>query len=120
MATVVLAEDDLDIRTLVRLHLEVGGVLEVVAEAADGEAAVDACREHGPAAVLLDVHMPRLDGIGAIGAIREASPSTAIVMYSSDRSRREEALRAGADVWFDKASPVDSVVAGLARIVGAG
>lgn len=53
MTTAVVADDDADARDLVRLKLEQAG-LEVVS-VGDGAAALEACREHGPDLVLLDL-----------------------------------------------------------------
>ena len=57
---IVIAEDSLVMRAIVRQHLEDHGY-EVV-EADDGNAALDACRTHRPDAALLDIEMPALDG----------------------------------------------------------
>lgn len=57
--------------------------VQVVGEAANGEAAVAAARRHKPDVVLLDVRMGGKDGIDAIKRIRSAAPKARVVMLSA-------------------------------------
>ena len=118
-ASVVLADDAPDLRELLRLALELSGDFRVVAEAADGEQAVQAVREHGPDALLLDLSMPLLDGLGALPEIRDAAPGCRIVVLSgySDNGLREAALRQGADLFLVKGMPPREVVAALRTLL---
>jgi CheY-like chemotaxis protein len=94
-ATILLAEDNLDNRTIYRTILEHMGYR--VVEATDGQAAVDLALEHLPALILMDISMPVMDGWAAARAIR-AAPSTAGIpivaltahALATDRSRAEE------------------------------
>jgi two-component system, OmpR family, phosphate regulon response regulator PhoB len=74
MSTILLAEDDPDIRHLVTAKLSRSG-FEVI-ETGDGAEALAAVRRHHPDLVLLDLRMPRLDGIEVLRALR-ADPATA-------------------------------------------
>ena len=76
MSTILLVEDDPDIRELVAYKLTRGG-FEVI-EAADGRAALLAARERPPDAVILDIRLPRLSGIEVCRELR-AAPATAAV-----------------------------------------
>ena len=60
MATVLVVDDEADIRDLVRLNLELDG--HHVLTARDGAEALDLARQHHPDVMLLDVMMPGLDG----------------------------------------------------------
>ncbi len=74
--TVLVADDHADIRAYLRRHLEAAGYR--VAEAEDGQAALDRIRERLPDLVVSDVMMPRLDGLGLCRALR-ADPETDFV-----------------------------------------
>ena len=116
---VVLADDAPDLRELLRLALEKAGGFSVVAEAADGEAAIRAAREHQPDVLLLDISMPLLDGVDAIPEIRRAAPRCVIAVLSgySDSTLRDAALRAGADGFLVKGMLPRDLVAALRALV---
>ncbi|HEY2834336.1 MAG TPA: response regulator [Sporichthyaceae bacterium] len=88
---VVIAEDEALIRMDLREMLEEEGYT-VVAEAGDGQAAVEAVEEHKPDLVILDVKMPILDGITAAEQI-VAKRGAAVVMLTAF-SQRELVTRA--------------------------
>ncbi|MBC7893984.1 MAG: response regulator transcription factor [Cytophagaceae bacterium] len=72
--------------------------MRVVAEASNGEEALEAYREHRPEIVLMDLRMPVMDGVSAIRAIREEFPAARIIaltMYEGDEDIHR-ALSAGA------------------------
>ena len=88
--TILIAEDEADIRNILRLYLESENY--EVLEAADGESAVAAVRNGSPDLVILDIMMPKLDGFAVVRAIRQQSdiPVLARVkahLRRSDRSR---------------------------------
>jgi response regulator NasT len=82
---ILVAEDETIIRLDLRSLLEAQG-FEVVAEAADGEAAVELAREHEPELAIMDVKMPRLDGIEAARTIRAERPIPVVMLtaYGQD------------------------------------
>lgn len=72
--------------------------MRVVAEAADGELALEAYRAHQPAIVLMDLRMPVMDGVDAIRAIRGEFPSARIIALTTFEGDEDiyQALAAGA------------------------
>jgi len=102
-ATILLADDNTDMRDYVRRLLNTR--FEVIA-VADGEAGLAAAREHKPDLVLADIMMPQLDGFGLLKALREDPVTGDIpVMLLSARAgeaSRVEGLQAGADDYLIK------------------
>lgn len=113
---VLIIDDEAVLRRLVRRSLEHAGY-EVV-EACDGAEAFDQVREHRPAVVLMDIHMPRLDGIAAIEGIRRIDNDIAVIVMSGDPGRAALALERGASDFiakpFDLERLTGSVLAGVA------
>ena len=83
MIRVLLADDEAVVRAGVRAILATAPDIEVVAEAADGRAAVDLARAHRPDVALLDIRMPVLDGLGAAAELRRAAPDVAVVILTT-------------------------------------
>src|SRR5690349_4314093 len=84
--TVLVADDEPDIRELARVLLEMDG-FDVVAEAADGAQAVERFVELDPppvpSVVLLDNRMPRLTGLDAAEQILTRRPEQLVVLFSA-------------------------------------
>ncbi|HYM57090.1 MAG TPA: response regulator transcription factor [Solirubrobacteraceae bacterium] len=97
MIRVLIADDHAVVRQGLRAFLELQDEIEVVAEAADGEEALDAVQRLAPDVVLMDLVMPRLDGIEAIRRLRERTPSARVIVLTSFGDERVlPAIRAGA------------------------
>jgi len=116
--TVIIADDDGVSRTLLRLILKEAGY-DIVAEAVDGEAAIELCKQHKPDVLCLDVMMPKLDGIGALKAIKAERPSTAVLMITADSAATtvKEALQSGAAGYVVKPFNVGKVLDAVARVL---
>ncbi|MCO6458433.1 MAG: response regulator transcription factor [Pirellulaceae bacterium] len=78
----MIADDHQVVRSGLMCLLE-GSEVEVVAEAADGNQAVEKVREVQPDVVLMDVRMPEADGLEALEKIREEQPDTRVIMLST-------------------------------------
>jgi DNA-binding NarL/FixJ family response regulator len=95
---VLLADDQALVRDGFRALIDREPDLAVVAEAADGVAAIAAVREHRPDVVLMDIRMPNLDGLSATKRVLGLpEPPRVLVLTTFDRNEWVyEALRAGA------------------------
>lgn len=114
---VVIAEDNDDMRRLLATALRRDGRFDVVGEAVDGDAAVDAARRLAPDLVLLDLGMPGRGGLEALPLLQVASPSSRVVVVSGfPGDRLEAATRAvGAVGYVEKGlSPKQTVLDVLA------
>lgn len=79
---VAIADDESDVRVLLRIQLQEEG-FEIVGEAVDGGAAVALCIEETPDVVVLDLLMPGTNGFEAIPALRRQCPTVAIIAYTA-------------------------------------
>ena len=104
MSTVLVADDDADIRELVTFKLEQEG--HEVHAVADGEAALRAVLDVAPDIVLLDVMMPRRTGLEVCEALR-AAPETAglpviLLTAKAQEADLERGFTSGADDYIVK------------------
>jgi len=97
LASVLIVDDDPDIRLLLRLELAAEG--HQIGEAPDGRAALDLIAADRPDLVVLDIMMPVLDGWGVLDALdpSTAPPIVVITAMASDGDRHiAELLEEGA------------------------
>lgn len=104
MQRVVLADDDVEMRAVVRIRLALDG-FDVVAEVDDAAASVAAAAALQPAFVVLGLEMRANTGVQAIAGVRRAAPDAAIVVFSwfPDPLTLAEVLSLGADLYVDRA-----------------
>jgi NarL family two-component system response regulator LiaR len=98
MIRVLIADDHAVVRQGLRTFLDLQADIEVVEEAGDGAAALDAVERHAPDVALMDLVMPGVDGIQAIRRLRDEAPATRVIVLTSfvDDERVLAAVRAGA------------------------
>jgi len=85
--------------------------VEVVAQACDGEQAIDEVASQRPDVVLMDLRMPGIGGLGATARITAHHPNTAVIVLTmdSDHDSVFAALRAGARGYLLKEADGDDV-----------
>ena len=119
--TVLVADDEPDLRLLVRLVLEGAGIA-VVAEAEDGDEALalvaDLAPPPVPSVMILDNRMPGSSGLAVAEQVLAAMPEQAIILFSAflDEDVRREAEAVGIRSCVSKAdvSRLPAVVTALA------
>lgn len=106
---ILIAEDDRDIRDLLRLYLEGEGFR--VVEAADGQAALDLARTENPDMAILDVMMPQLNGYEVTRALRRYSDIPILILSAKSQDNDKIlGLNLGADDYVAKPfNPVEIV-----------
>ena len=119
--SVLLADDQPLLRRGFRMILEAEGDLTVVAEAGDGEEAVEQARRHPPDVVLMDIRMPGTDGIEATRRITAADARVRVLVLTTFDLDEYAfgALRAGASGFLLKDVRPAELVAAI-RAVASG
>ncbi len=111
-ARVLVVDDHALLRTGVANIINQEPDLEVVAEAADGLAAVQAFERYRPDVTLLDLRMPLMEGVEAVRHIRERDPQARVIVlttYDTDEDIAR-ALRAGAKAYILKDIAADALI----------
>jgi CheY-like chemotaxis protein len=103
---VVVADDDRDVRTMLKTLLELDG--HEVLEAKDGDEAWKICLQAQPSVVVADIQMPRIDGLELCRKIRQSkySPDIKVIVYTAGMATAEQAKNAGCDEYFLKTDPL--------------
>jgi len=81
-ARLLIADDHALVREGLRTMLSGEDGIEVIAEANEGQQALDVCRELRPDLVLMDVRMPVMDGLEATRKIKQEMPQTSVLMVT--------------------------------------
>jgi DNA-binding NarL/FixJ family response regulator len=112
---VLLCDDAEGFRALMRCSLAEDPAIEVVGEAGDGEAGVEATADLQPDVVLLDMSMPRMGGLQAIPKMRRRAPDTSIIGLSSLSAARMAGLsiEIGAHSYLEKGTGLDEIRAAI-------
>ncbi|RKN41642.1 response regulator transcription factor [Streptomyces hoynatensis] len=112
---VLLAEDEPLILAGVRAILTTDPGIEVVAEASDGQHAVELALRHRPDVAVLDIRMPRLDGLAATAELRRVLPETAVVILTTfgEDAYIARALDGGATGFLLKSGDPRELIAGV-------
>jgi DNA-binding response OmpR family regulator len=100
--SILVADDERNIRKTLAMILEAAGYR--VDAAADGEEALDKCKEQFYDIALVDIQMPKLDGLALLQKIRALKPKTAVVIMTAYGSvaRAVEAMKLGAVDFLEK------------------
>jgi len=118
MIKVVLADDDLLVRSGLRALLDAEEDLTVVGEAADGRQAVDRARQLQPDVIVMDVRMPGLDGVGATREIVSwpRRPRVLVLTTFDLDEIVDDALDAGADGFLLKRATPEQLIDGIRTV----
>jgi len=116
---VLLADDHTLVRTGIRRILEGEPDIEVVAEAADGAAALDLATRTDADVLVLDLKMPGMDGVDVLRGVKASNPALKVIVLTMHDGREyvARAMKGGADAYLLKDSAVQDLVAAVHAVV---
>jgi len=116
-ARLLIADDHALVREGLRTMLSGEDGIEVIAEANDGQQALDVCRELEPDLVLMDVRMPVMDGLEATKKIKQEMPKTSVMMVTMHENPDYlfEAVKAGAAGYVLKDASGERILSAVRR-----
>lgn len=116
---IVIADDHTIMRQGLRRFIDDEPDMEVVAEASDGQIAVQLCRKMEPDIVIMDIQMPGLNGIDAAVKIRELCPDTKVIALSmhSEKHFIVQMFEAGAFGFLLKKCASDEILKAIRQVV---
>jgi DNA-binding NarL/FixJ family response regulator len=119
-ARIVIADDHPLFRSALRTLLEQSSTdVQVVAEATDGQEALELSRRLKPELVLMDVIMPEMDGVAATRAIKAELPHTIVLVMtaSEDLEHLLTSLRAGAGGYILKSADPEQITEAVHQVL---
>ena len=101
----LIVDDAKLIHFLIKKILKANDITDIeIADAFDGNEAIEMAKSFAPDLVLLDVVMPNKDGIETLKILKETTPSISVIMVSSlgTEDKVTEALKLGASAFIQK------------------
>lgn len=118
---VMLADDHAAVREALAVLINSQPDMQVIAQAGNGDEAVERAREARPDVAVLDLSMPAMNGLEVTTVLRDAIPATRILMLTrhGEYHHVQEVLRAGANGYVLKQSSSDDLLQAI-RVVASG
>jgi two-component system response regulator NreC len=115
---VLLAEDHTIVRKGLRSILDAEDSIEVVGEAEDGRAAVEAVEHLRPDVVLMDISMPGLNGLEATRQIKHRAPHIRVLVLTMHTNEKYilQILQAGASGYLVKQAAVEELISAIQAV----
>jgi two-component system, NarL family, response regulator len=115
---ILLVEDDELFRLGLRVRLEQEPGLEIVAEAEDGESAIEEVKRHPLNLVILDIGLPGLGGVEACRQIRQLAPNLPILVLTSHTQKGliNRMIEVGAQGYCLKGAPSQTLILAIQSV----
>ncbi|MFL7872016.1 MAG: response regulator transcription factor [Anaerolineales bacterium] len=110
---ILLADDNPEVRSALRLLLEQEPIQAMVMEVTDTQSLLAQLSETCPTVVLLDWELPRLHNSDFLMKVRNCCPETRVIALSSKFEARQAARAAGVDAFISKAEPPEQILSTL-------
>ena len=104
----------------IKLMLGSNDEIEVVAEAHNGQEAIDYVKEHDVDVVVIDLNMPEVNGIDACKAIKKLKPDTKVLILSmiSEHKMIKNVMKVGANGYMLKNSGQQEIIEAILQVHG--
>ena len=118
MIKVLLADDHSIVREGLRKVLEDSNEIEVIAEAADGEKALEEAMDKNPDVAVVDISMPGMDGLEVVTRLSAYCPEVPVLILTMHEEEQYviRAIEAGAFGYVTKQSAPEQLVAAVKKI----
>ncbi len=117
-----LIDDQTLVRQGIRGLLELSDRIDVVAEAGDGDRAIELALEHRPDVILMDMRMPAMSGAEATRALHAAGIDIPVIILTTfdDHEQVLEGIKAGAKGYLLKDVSLESLIEAIESVAGGG
>ena len=115
---ILIADDHPIVREGLRKLLSLEDDVEIVGEAADGEATVSMVERLDPDIVLLDLRMPGMDGFGALQRMQRLGKKTRVIVLTASEDRNEfvQAMKLGCSGIVLKQTASDLIIKSIRKV----
>lgn len=112
MIKVLVADDQITVREILKSYIETDTGLELVSCASNGEEAIEQVKKYQPHIVLMDIEMPVMDGLTATEIISEQFVNTNVLIISvhNEDTHLQSALEVGAKGYLKKNTPEKELI----------
>ena len=110
---VIVADDQIEVRSAIKLLLEEKAEIEVVGEASDNESLAQLVTQVQPDVVILDWELSESKPGEGMNVLRDANLHLPVIVLSSHPQVRSSAIKAGARVFVCKSDPPESLLKAL-------
>ncbi|MFO7679819.1 MAG: response regulator transcription factor [Chloroflexota bacterium] len=117
---ILLADDQVTVRSALRLLLEQESQVEIIGESADATAVLQAIERVEPDMILLDWELPGLSPVQLLRLLRYERPLLRIIALSSRPEARKRALAAHVDAFVSKSAPPEELLAAVRTQIDGG
>lgn len=107
---ILLADDNPEVRSALRLLLEQEPLSALVLEVSDSQSLLAHVSKDCPMVLLLDWELPGLQGTDFLEGVRASCPQLKIIALSSKFEARQQALAARVDAFVSKAEPPEKIL----------
>lgn len=116
--TIILVDDSKMSRNMLKAILEEDGYA-VIAEASNGEEALEVYKKHKPDLITLDITMPKMDGIELLKRLMDIDPSVKAIMITAagQQSKLIEALKVGAKRFITKPFEKEEILLNINEVM---